>query len=743
MLNPGPKFTRNLKIMYQNVQGLIPLSSIGDKNPSLNVTKITELQSHIFSTKPDLVILNETWLKPSIIDSEILPSGYNIFRLDRSNYTHPTDPSDLKKFRKNGGGVLIAARCDLDMTIDQINLKCQAEILSIELKNPNGQKIIVSTLYRVGTLGISNYTRVQSYLQKIAKRRGISNFTLIGDLNLSKTNWQNSESSCDLEQSFIDMFSDLGLTQLINQPTHDKGNTLDVVLTKFPCNVSNLKVLDKDYICKSDHYGINFELNSKAKRQKSIKREIYNFKKANWTKLNEDLSKINWHRLLHTNNIEHGWNFFKQNLFENVNKHIPKIKIQSEFQPPWFDSETFELCREKERLRAQFKCDKSDASYMKFSKCRRDFKNLVKQKMNDNFCDDSNPDFINRKFWSYVKKSNNTHRIPNSVCYKNCHRTCRTDQAELFSQFFYDQFSTPSTYATPVDCNKLLSLEFHIVFDHNEICKLLCCINPNKAHGPDGIHGKILKNCAATLAKPLSILFDLSYKSGHIPEDWKLANVVPIHKKGSKNNVENYRPISLTSLIMKQFEKIIRSELMRKCENVINDSQHGFLPNKSCTTQMVRFTDSLAVSLNENYHINVVYFDFAKAFDTVNHDLLLDKLKYKYNIDGQLLRFLICYLKNRKQQVIIGDKTSNVSMVNSGVPQGSIVGPVLFVLFIDDISENISDNTDIALYADDTKIWRVIRTNNDHEILQNDINNLQNWAVLNKMKFNTSKCHIL
>ena len=491
MLNPGPKVTRNLKIMYQNVQGLIPLSSIGDKNPSLNHTKVAELQSHIYLTKPDLVILNETWLKPSIADTEIIPSGYNIFRLDRSNYTHPTDPSDQKKFRKNGGGVLIAARCDLDMNIEQINLKCQAEILSIELKNPNAQKIIISTLYRVGTLGIPNHTRVQSYLHKIAKRRGISNLVLIGDLNLSKTNWHNVESSCEIEQSFIDMFSDLGLTQLINQPTHEKGNLLDVLLTKFPCNISNCKVADKDYICKSDHYGIHFELNSKAKREKSVKRAIYNLKKANWSKLNEDLSKIKWHKLLNSNNIEHGWNVFKQHLFENVNKHIPKIKIQSEFQPPWFDSETFELCREKERLRSKFKHDKSEASYMKFSQCCRDFKNLVKKKMNDNFCDDSNPDFINKKFWSYVKKSNNTHRIPNNVCYKNCHRTCKTDQAELFNQFFYDQFSTPSNYQTPVDYNKLLSPEYHIVFSHNEICKLLRCINPNKAHGPDGINGKI------------------------------------------------------------------------------------------------------------------------------------------------------------------------------------------------------------------------------------------------------------
>ena len=455
--------------------------------------------------------------------------------------------------------------------------------------------------------------------------------------------------------------------------------------------------------------------------------------------------------------MEESWQKFKKPLFELVNKHIPKIKIKSEFQPPWFDSETYEFCRQKERLRTDYKIkqskykleqsdynlNRSKESYLKFSNCRRDLKHLIKKKMTENFSDECDSNFINKKFWSYVKSSSNSHRIPLSVCYNGCHRTNNVDQSELFNKFFFDQFSDESSYNVPIDINQLQNSEFHINFDVISTCTLLNQINPNKAQGPDGIHGQILKNCAATLAMPLTLLFHQSYNSGQIPSEWKLANVVPIHKKGAKNNVENYRPISLTCLIMKIFEKIVRKKLMLKCENAINDCQHGFLPHKSCTTQMVKFTDSLAISLNNNFRVDVVYFDFAKAFDSVNHDILLKKLKYKYRVDGALLRFLISYLKNRKQQVVIGNATSQPCSVISGVPQGSIIGPILFVLFINDISDNLSTGTDIALYADDTKIWREIHANNDHETLQNDIVTLQSWAIANKMKFHPSKCHIL
>ena len=235
----------------------------------------------------------------------------------------------------------------------------------------------------------------------------------------------------------------------------------------------------------------------------------------------------------------------------------------------------------------------------------------------------------------------------------------------------------------------------------------------------------------------------MSYKSGNIPSDWKLANVVPIHKKGSKVEVTNYRPISLTSLVMKVYERVIRDELLKRCSHILDQRQHGFLAQKSCCTQMVDFCDSLALSLNENIRSDVIYFDFQKAFDTVDHDLILSKLKHQYNIDGSLLRFFVNYLKDRFQKVVINNEQSSILRVHSGVPQGSILGPTIFILFLNDITEGLSPGTNITMYADDTKIWRRINSADDHWILQRDIGHLLDWANNNRMTFHPDKCKVL
>ena len=283
----------------------------------------------------------------------------------------------------------------------------------------------------------------------------------------------------------------------------------------------------------------------------------------------------------------------------------------------------------------------------------------------------------------------------------------------------------------------------YVDFSCTRVKQFLDAINTNKAPGPDGIHGCVLKYCSRSLCRPLSIIFKLSYNTGVIPFEWKSANIVPVHKKGEKDLVSNYRPISLICLSAKIIENIIHEEILIKTRDLINAEQHGFLSGKSCTTNLLTLSDNVASCLYNDTCIDIIYLDFAKAFDTVNHDLLLLKLINEFYIDARLLKFLVNYLQNRHQRVVLENVLSDTLPVISGVPQGSILGPLLFVLFINDISTGISTGTSICLFADDAKIWRAMSSVEDCNILQNDVNYLQDWCISNQMKFHSDKCKVV
>ena len=187
----------------------------------------------------------------------------------------------------------------------------------------------------------------------------------------------------------------------------------------------------------------------------------------------------------------------------------------------------------------------------------------------------------------------------------------------------------------------------------------------------------------------------------------------------------------------------MQEEILNRTSNLIDLRQHGFIENKSCTTNLISLVEDVTYSLHNKIGTDIIYFDFAKAFDTVNHDILLAKLKYKFKIEGRMLKFLCNYLSSRKQRVVLSNKFSSTLPVMSGVPQGSILGPLLFILFINDIYKSISPETNISLYADDTKIWRNMNSYQDCIILQNDINSLNEWCILNKMNFHPDKCKVL
>ncbi len=503
----------------------------------------------------------------------------------RSPKTHPPDPNNPDKFRKNGGGVLIAIRHDLDIVSTKLEFSCSAEILGITLKFKDGRKIILCSFYRVGNLGSDNHDEFCDYVRKARRRRGVCGIVVAGDLNMPDIDWDNYSSPKPVDQLFLDSFSNYGLEQLVDCPTHIKGNLLDVVLSDKSQIIFNLSVSDMNKPCKSDHFVINFKIRAKVKRIKTAKRDALNFKRADWVSLNASLRDVNWEHAL-VGDIENSWCTFKSLLSLKVNEHVPKIKIGGKVQPPWFDAETHQSCRKKERLHNIYKSTEDPVlrkeRYLKFSNSRKDFKNLVSKKLGESFDDDDDSNLITKKFWSYVKATSKNTRIPEMVHLNDVFKTDHTDQAYLFNNYFQQQFSEPSDYDIPV--NYGVHDNWHIDFNQFHVKNILKHLNPNKAVGPDNINGKVLKYCCNALSVPLSILFQKSYSSGTLPSDWKLANIVPVHKKGSKSDVENYRPISLTSLVVKVMERIVRDQLMQKCNNLLDPRQHGFLAGKSCST---------------------------------------------------------------------------------------------------------------------------------------------------------------
>ena len=505
-------------------------------------------------------------------------------------------------------------------------------------------------------------------------------------------------------------------------------------------HIKNLHVVNDKAYCNSDHYPITFDITVKCKRRSLQKRSMYNYNRADWPNIISKLNDVAWESALDKLEPDIAWDSFKNILFGVLDKYVPKMKVKSEFKSPWFDSECLQKSKEKERLHKKFKDNRNLRNELKFKTCRREFKNLIKAKMRANLCE-NNRNQLTKKFWSQVKSTSKSTRVPETVFLKGKTSSESKTKADMFNKFFYNQFSNASNYDIDIDFN--LDESFEIEFNVSKVKDILCNIDSNKAQGPDNIHGLVLKKCANALAKPLSLIFKLIYNTGVIPVEWKLANVVPVFKKGEKDNVENYRPISLTCICGKIMERIMYDELYSRTINLLDNRQHGFLRNKSCVTNMTTLVESISSTLTENLPTDIIYFDFAKAFDTVNHDLILSKLKFQYHIDGRMLKFFKNYLSNRSQRVVLDNCNSDIVSVLSGVPQGSIIGPLLFVLFINDIYQNVDEKSYINLYADDTKLWRKIASSADCDVLQKDIESLNQWCMINKMTFNESKCKVL
>lgn len=341
-----------------------------------------------------------------------------------------------------------------------------------------------------------------------------------------------------------------------------------------------------------------------------------------------------------------------------------------------------------------------------------------------------------KKFWRVINpRDDNTISLIDDAGNVIAPEKC----ASVLNDVFVSNFSSLTSVLPPITQCRNPSPMHPILIDPSGV---ECLINKLKLSSPPGcdtISPKFLKSTSVYSSIILTKIFQQSLDTGSIPAEWKIGKVIPLHKSGNKHSPSNYRPISLTSIPCKLLEHVLFSNLANYLESYsfFTHSQHGFRKSYSCETQLTSFTHHLHAILDRSSFADCIFLDFSKAFDKVPHNLLMHKLRH-LNIDPQLLIWLESFLSCRSQYVSANNSDSPSRPVYSGVPQGSVLGPLLFLIYINDLPSCVSSN--IHLFADDCVIFREITSNNDATILQSDLNAISAWCNTWQMELNITKC---
>ena len=731
--NPGPYSNSYFNFMNWNC------NSIAKDN--FHRLKLLEAQNSLYNY--DIISLCET----SLNDQVVLPD-LNEYLNNEYTFISQNKPDNTRH-----GGVGLFYRNSLPLKIRN-DLSFNESIVA-EL-NYGRKKIFFTVVYRSPAF---NYKSVEysSFLSnlnelyaKIKLEKPYMTF-FTGDFNAHSQLWYPDGISTPEGEGIENFILSQGLHQIISEPTHfvpNKNPTcIDFIITDQP----NL-ILDSGTRSSPDnfchHQIIYCKANFCLPPPPPYEREIWYYQRANKDLIQRSMTNFSWEQHLNSN-PDPNWQVkeFTKIFLNIMSNFIPHEK--KKFKPrdnPWVTKTLKTMIRKKNRLYKNYKKHgfqqddkiRLDNFRIECQKAVESAKNLYLQNLGNKLNDLNTSKKIYWKILNKVMNRSKAPKIPPILVENTFILDCK-EKAELFTTFFCKQCSLiftnsvlpPLVYRTNARLNQ-------IPISENDIVSLICRLNPNKATGSDGISAQMLLLCGNTVAIPLKIIFSNILYTGIYPNTWKLANVTPVHKKGDKQVIKNYRPISLLPICGKILEKVIFSHLygFLTINGLITKKQSGFRPGDSTTNQLLDLIDTIHQSFDASptLEVRAVFMDISKAFDKVWHKGLIFKLKQN-GISGSLLELFKDYLSNRKQRVVLNGTAANFNDVLSGVPQGSVLGPLLFLIYINDLEINIKSQ--IRFFADDTMLYSIVKNPNiSASELNQDLEIIHQWAYQWKMEFN-------
>ena len=711
---PSESRHESLDIIYTNAQSV--------------VNKIDELRSVANDLKPDIILINESWTNSNITKAYLNIDGYELTaRSDR------VDTSDGR-----GGGLIIYNKVGLAISeLDSKSTFNQHLSMSVATES---KPFVVNLVYRSPNSSPMNNVKLNEFMQTI----NASSLT-IGDFNYRGIDWENGSSDSE-GREFFNCTQDAFLTQHVDFPTHE-GHTIDLVLSTNDILVTSVE--DAGNLGKSHHSILHVKVVAKPAQMASTE-QVPDYAKADFDKLKDCLASVNWEQEMTLLGAQDSWDFFKKHLSKAIEECIPLKARRVANRPLWMNRNIMRLIRKKRRMWNWYKTTKDHAEYRAYQhvqksvvKTIRIAKRNLERKLARNF--KKNP----RPFYSHLNKYTKSRAHVGPLKNEKDELISDNDgMCNVLNSFFSSVFTKEDTHNIPVPeqiChgNSVSSLTINETMVKKKIANLK--LKLNSAPGPDKFHPRVLFELQDEISLPLHLIFNKSLLTGEVPQDWKLANVTPVFKKGSHSIAENYRPISLTSVICKILESLICETVVAHLTNqkLLRSSQHGFVSHRSCLTNLLEYLETLTALLDKGHNVDVFYLDLSKAFDRVPHQRLLAKLT-AHGITGNIYNWIQSWLADRMQRVVLNGTQSKWSNVSSGVPQGSVLGPLLFIIFINDIDSAVDTlHCTLLKFADDTKGTHIVNSDDDADKLQRDLDNLFKWSSDWQMLFNLDKCHIL